>query len=75
MKRLLDSRSYLNLFEWSAAEVNADPEQIGLTGSPTKVKNVVNVVFQAKESKRIEANDEAALEDLIKDLIANHTIG
>lgn len=75
VKRLLDSRSYLNLFEWSAAEVNADPEQIGLTGSPTKVKNVVNVVFQAKESKRIEANDEAALEDLIKDLIANHTIG
>lgn len=75
VKKLLDSRSYLNLYEWNAAEVEADPEQIGLTGSPTKVKNVVNVVFQAKESKRIEANDDAALEDLIKDLIANHTIG
>lgn len=75
VKKLLDSRSYLNLYEWNAAEVEADPEQIGLTGSPTKVKNVVNVVFQAKESKRIEASDDAALEDLIKDLIANHTIG
>ena len=75
VKKLLDSRSYLNLYEWNAAEVEADPEQIGLTGSPTKVKNVVNVVFQAKESKRIEASDDAALEDLIKDWIANHTIG
>ena len=75
VKRLLDSRSYLNLYEWSAAEVEADPEQIGMPGSPTKVKNVVNVVFQAKESKRIEAADDAAIEDLVKDLIANHTIG
>ena len=75
VKKLLDARSYLNLYEWNAAEVEADPEQIGLTGSPTKVKNVVNVVFQAKESKRIEASDDAALEDLTKDLIANHTIG
>ena len=75
VKRLLDSRSYLNLYEWSAAEVEADPEQIGMPGSPTKVKTVVNVVFQAKESKRIEAADDAAIEDLVKDLIANHTIG
>ena len=46
-----------------------------MPGSPTKVKTVVNVVFQAKESKRIEAADDAAIEDLVKDLIANHTIG
>ena len=75
MKKLLDTRSYLNLYEWSAAEVEADPAQIGMPGSPTKVKTVVNVVFQAKESKRIEAADDAAIEDLVKDLIANHTIG
>ena len=72
---LVESRPELNLYEWSAAEVNADPQQIGLAGSPTKVKTVVNVVFQAKESKTIEGEDNAALEELIKDLIANHTIG
>ena len=72
---LIESRPELNLYEWSAAEVNADPQQIGLAGSPTKVKTVVNVVFQAKESKTIEGEDNAALEELIKDLIANHTIG
>ncbi len=75
MARLVDSRPYLNLYEWSAAEVNADPEQIGLAGSPTKVKGIVNVVFQAKESKSIEGKDDAAIEDLVKELIANHTIG
>lgn len=75
VKKLLDTLSYLNLYEWSAAEVEADPAQIGMPGSPTKVKTVVNVVFQAKESKRIEAADDAAIEDLVKDLIANHTIG
>ena len=73
--KLVETREYLNLYEWSAAEVNADPEQIGLAGSPTKVKGIVNVVFQAQESKRIAGKDDAAIEDLVKDLIANHTIG
>lgn len=73
--KLVDARPYLNLYEWSATEVNAEPEQIGLAGSPTKVKGIVNVVFQAKESKTLEGKDDAAIEELIKDLIANHTIG
>ncbi len=71
---LLDKRDYLNIPEWSAAYVEADPEQIGLPGSPTKVKAIENVVFTAKESRCVENNDEQ-LEELIKELIANHTIG
>ena len=72
---LVDQRAFLNLKEWSAAEIEADLEQCGLAGSPTKVKGIVNVVFQAKESKRMDGKDQAALEDLVKELIANHTIG
>ena len=72
---LVDQRAFLNLKEWSAAEIEADLEQCGLSGSPTKVKNVVNVVFAAKESKVIDGNDEAGLEALIQDLMAEHTIG
>lgn len=75
MAKIVDSRPCLNLYEWSAAEVNADSSQIGLAGSPTKVKGIVNVVFQAKESKTLEGKDDAAIEELVKDLIANHTIG
>ncbi|BBD45150.1 MAG TPA: electron transfer flavoprotein subunit beta [Porphyromonadaceae bacterium] len=71
---LYNARPYLNLTEWSVADVNADPVQCGLSGSPTKVKKIENVVFQAKESKRL-TDDDTELEDLIKELIANHTIG
>lgn len=75
MAAIVDGRPYLELKEWSAAYVDADPAQIGLAGSPTKVKGIVNVVFQAKESKRLDGRDQEALEDLIKELITNHTIG
>ena len=73
-KALLENRPYLNIEEWSAAYVDADPEQIGLAGSPTKVKAIENVVFTAKDSRRIDNNDEQ-IEELVKELIANHTIG
>ena len=71
---MLHSQTYLALQEWSAAYVEADLNQVGLAGSPTKVKAIENVVFTAKESRCLENNDEQ-LEELIKELIANHTIG
>ena len=74
LKALVEKRPYLNLNEWSAAYVEADPEQIGFAGSPTKVKAIENVVFTAKESRCLENNDDQ-IEDLVKELIANHTIG
>lgn len=70
----VNDRPYLNIEEWGAAFVNADPEQIGMPGSPTKVKAIENVVFTAKESRRLD-NDDQQIEDLIKELITNHTIG
>ena len=75
LKKIVDERPYLQLAEWGAAYVDADPEQIGLAGSPTKVKNVENVVFTAKENLCFAGNDDSALENLIKELITNHTIG
>lgn len=73
-KAFVDARPYLQLKEWGAAFVEADPEQIGMPGSPTKVKAIENVVFTAKESRRLE-NDDTQIEDLVKELITNHTIG
>jgi electron transfer flavoprotein beta subunit len=71
----VEKRPYLNLQEWGAAFVEADPEQIGLAGSPTKVKAIENVVFTAKENLQLDGKNDAQLEDLIKELITNHTIG
>lgn len=73
-KEFAEKRPYLNIGEWNAATVEADLEQCGLAGSPTKVKQIENVVFTAKDARRIENND-AELEDFVKELIANHTIG
>ncbi len=74
LKALVDKRPGLNLQEWSAAFVEADPEQIGMPGSPTKVKAIENVVFTAKESLCLD-NDDEQIENLVKTLLANHTIG
>ena len=71
---LYEKRPYLNLVEWSVADVNGDTKQCGLSGSPTKVKKIENIVFQAKESKTITGSD-ADVENLIVELLANHTIG
>ncbi len=74
MQAFVDQRPYLNIEEWSAAYVEADLNQVGMPGSPTKVKAIENVVFTAKESRCLD-NDDAQIEELIKELISNHTIG
>ena len=71
---LYEKRPYLNIPEWSVADVNGDLAQCGLSGSPTKVKAIQNIVFQAKESKTLTSSD-TDVEDLIVELLANHTIG
>ena len=73
-KALIEKRPYLNIGEWNAEYVEADLAQCGLAGSPTKVKGIENVVFTAKDARRVENTDEE-IETLVKELIANHTIG
>ena len=71
-KALYDERPYLTLNEWSVADVDGDPQQCGLNGSPTKVKTVKNIVFQAKESKTLTGSDDdisALIEELLEDKI------
>ena len=70
----LQSREYLRISEWGTADIDGDETQFGLAGSPTKVKKIENVVFQAKEAKKLSAAD-ADIDSLMKELIANHTIG
>jgi len=71
---LYDAHPYLNITEWGVNDIEHDIQWLGLTGSPTKVKQIENVVFTSKESKRLTASD-FEMESLMKELIANHTIG
>jgi len=71
---IIQQRPYLKITEWGVDDVDADDKLLGLSGSPTKVKKIENVVFTAKESKIINDND-AEINELIIELIENHTIG
>ena len=72
--KLYEERPYLTLNQWSVADVDGDASQCGLAGSPTKVKAVKNIVFQAKESKTLTASD-ADVEGMIKELLEEKIIG
>ncbi len=72
--KLQSDRPYLHIDEWSVADIKADEELLGLSGSPTKVKKIENVVLQSKESKVLSDSD-ADMNLLMKELIDNHTIG
>jgi len=71
---LYEKYPYLNIVEWGVTDIQADPLQCGLAGSPTKVKAIQNIVFQAKENKSLTASD-SEIEELMIELIANHTVG
>ncbi len=71
---LYSDRPYLNITEWSVNDIETDLKQLGLNGSPTKVKKIDNVVLHVKESKVISSSD-TEIEELMKELIENHTIG
>ena len=73
-KALREERPYLTLTQWSVADVDGDPAQCGMSGSPTKVKEVQSIAFQAKESKTLTGAD-ADIEGLIVELLNDKIIG
>ncbi len=73
-KALVENRPYLSIQIQTVQDIEADVELLGLSGSPTKVKSIENVVLQAKESKVLSDSD-SDINGFIKELIENHTIG
>jgi len=71
---IANARTYMRITEWGIDAVGADIEQLGLSGSPTKVKEIDNVVLQSKETKRLSASDRD-IEALVRELLESHTIG
>ena len=71
---LLKSRPYLHIKEWTADDLNPEVSSLGLSGSPTKVKNIENVVFKAKETVALTSADKD-IDFLMRELISNHIVG
>jgi electron transfer flavoprotein beta subunit len=71
---LFNDRPYLKIDEWSVDMIQANDAYLGLTGSPTKVKNIDNVVLAQKENKVLTGKD-ADVEELILDLLKSRVIG
>lgn len=71
---LYNTRPYLMIEEWSVDDIKADVEMLGLSGSPTKVKKIENVVFQQKDST-VLSDSEEDIDKLMKQLIDSHVIG
>ena len=73
MEALWAKKPFLKIEEWNADDINPDFERLGLTGSPTKVKSIENVVLTSKENKKIN-NSESEINELMKELISAHII-
>ncbi len=71
---LFDTRPYLKITQWSVTDLKADEDLLGLSGSPTKVKTIENVVFTQKDSKKLGSSDNE-INALMKSLISSHILG
>lgn len=65
---------HLTIKEWGVSNIVVDHEQLGLSGSPTKVKKVDNIIFQAVETKSFTDLDED-IDELMKELVESHIVG
>mgnify|MGYP000594428970 CR=1 FL=1 len=58
---------------WAASDVGADPERLGLSGSPTKVLKVNYVVLGGTETKDVAASEEG-VSSLIRELVDEYIL-
>jgi len=59
---------------WGAEDLNADLSRVGISGSPTKVKKIDNVVLKGRDLKLFSA-DDAGVRDLVAQLVEERTFG
>ena len=61
------------IHEWHASDLDADPERIGMKGSPTKVKAIESVVLSGHEYHEVPPTEEG-INELVHELIAEHIL-
>jgi len=71
--RKLDDKGLL-IEQWSLADIAADPEWCGMSGSPTKVHRIQEVVLAGGEYRQFPP-DQQGVQALLDELVADHTLG
>jgi len=59
---------------WGAENIAADLARIGISGSPTKVKKIENVVLAGRNLK-LYSPDDTGVRDLVSELVEERTFG
>lgn len=59
---------------WGADDIGVDFTRIGISGSPTKVKKVDNVVLMGRDLK-LYTQDDAGVRELVQELVEERTFG
>ena len=73
MEELWKAYPYLKIEEWNADDINPELVRLGMSGSPTKVKTVQNVVLSHKENQQVAPTQEA-LNAMMKELSDTHIL-
>jgi electron transfer flavoprotein beta subunit len=63
----------LKITVWSGADVGADYNRVGLSGSPTKVLKVNYVVLEGADSREFEAS-QAGVSALVQELVQDYIL-
>ena len=58
--------------EWGAGELKIDKNRIGISGSPTRVKKIENIILTAKGFKEFKPT-EGNIQELMRELSKEHT--
>jgi len=61
------------IHEWHLEDIGADPDRVGMAGSPTKVKAIESVVLAGREYKEFP-NTQEGVNQLIHELIEEHIL-
>lgn len=62
------------IVHWDMEAVGTPREEVGLRGSPTRVKKITSVQLSATEARMIEPTD-AGVASLVHELIEEHILG
>jgi len=58
--------------EWGAGELTIDKNRIGISGSPTRVKKIENIILTAKGFKEFKPT-EGDIQELMREFSKEHT--